>query len=272
MTISRRLALGCASAFAVSGGTLQLSLASAARHVAKLAGNPASNGQTGQRFLEMLIHEDEARGIEYAAMIWIAAPDTAWFAASSLTATAYGMNNVSLKKRGFRLRRVSAFDTRGGVRYAAIWERASGPDWHSRHGMSLDEFRGACAEMAGSGNRMTHVDARVGYAAVWEKGDASSQQILTALAPADFDAQSAALAAQGFRPLRLSLSGAGGEPRLTGIFEKRNGAPWQALPRMTLADLQKNQAAMSAKGFRMTDASGRMIAGQPTFSGIWQKA
>jgi hypothetical protein len=29
---------------------------------------------------------------------------------------------------------------------------------------------------------------------------------------------------------------------------------------------------MSAKGFRMTDASGRMIAGQPTFSGIWEKA
>lgn len=271
MTISRRLALGCASAFALGGGTLQFSLAGAARHVAKLVGNPASNGQTAQRFLELLIHEDEARGIEYASMIWIAAPDTAWFAASSLSATAYGMNNVSLKKRGFRLRRVSAFDTRGGVRYAACWELASGPDWHSRHGMSLDEFRGACAEFA-AGHRMTHVDARVGYAAIWEKGDPASQQILVALAPADFDAQSASLAAQGYRPRRISLAGAGGEPRLTGIFEKSTGTAWQAFPHLALADLRKTEAAMTAKGFRMTDASGRMIAGKPLFSGIWEKA
>jgi hypothetical protein len=271
MTISRRLALSCASAFAVGGGTLQFGLAGAARHVAKLVSSPASNRQTAQRFLELLVHEDEARGTEYASMIWIAAPDTAWFAASSLSATAYGMNNVSLKKRGFRLRRVSAFDTRGGLRYAACWELASGPDWHSRHGMSLDEFRGACAEFA-AGHRMTHVDARTGYAAIWEKGDSTSQQILTALSAGEFDTQSAALAAEGFRPLRISLSGARGEPRLTGIFEKSSGAAWQAFPRMALADLRKTEAAMTAKGFRMTDASGRMIAGKPLFSGIWEKA
>jgi hypothetical protein len=273
MTISRRSAIGCASALAFSGSTLQFSLAGAAKHaVAKLAPARASGGQSAQRFLELLIHEDEAGGTEYSSMIWIAAPDTAWRAMSSLSTTAYEMNNMAYKKRGYRLRRVSAFDTKAGVRYAACWELASGPDWHSRHGMSPAAFASACAEFSAGGYRMTHVDARVGYAAIWEKGDPASQQIVTALAPPDFDAQSASLAAQGFRPVRTSIAGDNGSSRFTSIFEKSSGGTWQASSQLALAQLRKIETAMMAKGFRMTDASGRMIAGKPLFSGIWEKA
>ena len=56
----------------------------------------------------------------------------AWYAVDTLDDTAYRMFTRQGKKRGYRLRRVSAFNTHEGVRYAAAWEQLAGPDWHSR--------------------------------------------------------------------------------------------------------------------------------------------
>jgi hypothetical protein len=271
MAISRRMALGCASALAVNTATLDWSLAGPARRaLAKLVRKPAMAAWSAQQFLELLICDDENHGTSYSSVIWVAAPDTAWHAMSSLTPTAYGMSNAAYKKRGYRLRRVSAFDTSMGTRYAAIWELGSGPDWHSRHAMSLTQFKNSCAEFASAGYRMTHVDARIGFAAIWEKGDSSSQRILTLLTAAEYGSQSATLSSQGFQPVRISISAIKATPHFTAIFEKSSGGSWQAHPQMTLTELRNTEAALTAKGFRMTDASGRMVGGKPVFSGVWQ--
>jgi hypothetical protein len=124
MTISRRVALGCASAFAVTGS----SLAGVARRAVLVRKSPQSAQSAAQRFLELLVDCDENGGTSYSSMIWIPAPDTAWHAVSSLNDLAYRVANTAYKKRGYRLRRVSAFKTRAGVRYAACWEYISGPD------------------------------------------------------------------------------------------------------------------------------------------------
>ena len=267
MTISRRVALGCASAFVVTG----TSLAGVARRAVLVRKSPQSAQSAAQRFLELLVDCDENGGTSYSSMIWIPAPDTAWHAASSLNDLAYRVANTAYKKRGYRLRRVSAFKTRAGVRYAACWEYISGPDWHSRHGMTQAEFDSARAEFAAKGFRMTHVDARVGFAAIWERGDTSTQQILTSLTTAEYQTQAAALAAQGYRPVRIAGAAVNGVSRYTAILESGLAGGWQADPEMTVSQLRKTEAAMTAKGFHMTDASGHMLNGKPAFSGVWQK-
>lgn len=273
MTMSRRAALGGATAFAVAGATTRLALAGVAKRAIQASTRtPGRHAWSAQRFLEMLVHQDENHGKAYSAVIWVSGPDSAWHAVSSMNALAYRLANEDYKKRGYRLRRVSAYNTNGGVRYAGIWERVSGPEWHSRHGMTQTAFESAHTEFANKGFRMTHVDSRLGYSAIWERGNAGAQQILTAVPAAKFGRQVAALTAQGMRPLRVAGAAANGASCFTAIFEKSSANDWQAQTHMNPAQLNSATAALTAQGYRMVDASGHMLNGKPTFAGIWQKA
>ena len=211
MTISRRQALGWASAFAATCSTGGASFASAVKGAVKSPARRGRSEQTLQRFLEVLIHHDEAGKAPHVAEIAVPAPNTAWYAIDTLDALTYETVNRQNKKRGFRLKRVNAFKTDKGVRYAACWEQTSGPQWHSRHGMNQAGFESANADFAKQGFRLAYLDARVHYAAIWEKGDASTQQVFARLTPSEYQQQYATLIGQGMRPARISLSVADGE-------------------------------------------------------------
>ena len=266
MTITRRRTLGFASAFALIGATEGGLAAAVAPHRTLRF----RNLQSAQSFMLLLIHHDEGGNTPHSAPIWIPSSDTAWYAADTMSAGLYAGNNKTYKKRGYRLERVSAFKTKEGERYAAIWELATGPEWHSRHGMIQAEFEQANSQF-GKNWRMTHVNAHHGFAAIWEKGDGSAQQILTALSASDFQTQLAQLTSQGYRPLRISTSTDGHAPRFTAIFEKNNGTQWHAQPAMNESQFARMSATMNQQGFKLTDASGVMLGKKPSFSGIWEK-
>ena len=271
MTISRRTALTGASAVAFLGGSTELGAASVARRAmsAIVNGGRYRNTQTSQRFLQLLIHQDETRHMPYSAEISIRAKDTAWYAINTLSDVQYGLTNKAYKKRGYRLKFVNAFKTRDGVRYAACWELASGPDWNSRHGMTLSQFQAANSDFAGKGFRLSYLDTRAGYAAMWERGDVSSQQILSGLAQSDFEQQHTNLVGQGYRPERISVHAEQGAPRFAAIYEKDSGSTWKSAHQMSAANFHKTDAALKSQGYRLVDASGYMQGHNPTFSGIW---
>ncbi len=265
MSVSRRHTLGMASAFALLGAT-DTGLAS----VLQSKTMRYRNLQNAQSFLLLLIHQDEAGHQPHSAPIWIPSSDAAWYAVDTMSPGLYSGNNKMYKKRGYRLERVSAFKTREGVRYAAIWERTAGPEWQSRHGMTLSDFNQARSQY-GQGWRMAHVNAHQNFAAIWEKGDGSAQQVLVSLSASDFESQAAQLASDGYRPLRISTSAEGNAPRFTAIFEKNNGTVWQAQHLMNGAQFDKAKATMIARGYKLTDASGVMLGKKPNFTGIWEK-
>jgi len=273
MTISRRLALGWASALALTGGTTQVSLASAIKSASKaLAPRKHPPQQSSfQLFLEQLIHRDESNHVPHYAEVSVAAPDTAWYAVDTLDGPKYRMTNTFYKKRGYRLRRVSAFKTKEGTRFSAIWELISGPEWHSAHGMKQAAFDTKTATYAANGYRLAFVDARVDYAAIWERGDPSSQMVFSSLSANEFQQQVAALAPQGYCPVRISSLTSSGDSRFAVIFEKQS-MDWHAQVDLSFADFRKTCAIMKAQGYRMTDASGHVLNKKPIFSGIWQKA
>ena len=272
MDMSRRLALGCASAFAATTGMTQAGFASALKIAAKPAGR-TGNAQTTQLFIELLLHQDEAHHTRYTAVISLTAPDTAWYDYGSLEESQYRVLNHNFKKHGNRLRRVSAFNTNDGVRYAALWELASGPAWESTHNMPLAKFETARADFKQNGYRMTHIDARANYSAIWEKGDNSAQQVFVGLTLLEYEQQYASLTAQGLRPTRISATTLAGAPTFAVIFDKASAAvAWLAQHQMSPTDFTKARSTATAKGYRLVDASGHMLGGKPSFSGIWEKA
>jgi hypothetical protein len=182
------------------------------------------------------------------------------------------MSNTFYKKRGYRLRRVSAFKTKVGVRFSAIWEKISGPEWHSGHGMKLAAFESKTADYARKGFRLAYVDVRDNYAAIWEAGDPSTQRVFSAITADEYQQQLAALTPQGFRPTRISGLAEGATSRFAVIFEQDTSVEWQARLQLSYADFRKACATMNAQGYRMTDASGHMASKKPSFTGVWERA
>ncbi len=159
------------------------------------------------------------------------------------------------------------------MRYAACWQLASGPEWHTRHGMSREQIDAAILDYQSRGFRMTYIDARQRYSAIWERGDASSQQIFSALSQSEFEQKLAELSGQGYKPLRISTVTFNKAPRFAAIFEKNaGGTVWQSRHLMRLYDFRKAEAQLGAQGYRLTDAAGQMLGNKPLFSGIWEQA
>ncbi|HWA92302.1 MAG TPA: hypothetical protein VG889_19845 [Rhizomicrobium sp.] len=261
MSISRRLMLGSAA-----------SLAAVARVPSGFAApRPARALSSAQRFLELLIHHDEAGREPHRAMLYIPASDSEWFAIDTLDAEKYRRTNHLYRRQGYRLRRVSSFHTREGVRYAACWQLASGPEWHTRHAMTREAFEGHRADYARRGFRMSHLDARAHYAAIWERGDASTQQIVSGLSLRDYEAKLAELTAADYRPIRVSTTTAVGQPQFAAIFEKTDGRAWTERHEMSVGDFKKAGKQLAAQGYRLADASGHMQDGKPKFAGVWER-
>jgi hypothetical protein len=267
MSLSRRGILAAAPALAVAGAA-QPGLAK--RTLWTPPRTP--DAHPAQQFLQLLIHKDEAHGEPFSAMIWVSGPDSAWYAVNSLSKGEYLTSNSGYKRQGYRLRRVSAFQTKEGVEFAGCWENAKGPDWHSRHSMTHAEFVDANTQFAAQGYRLAHVDARVGYAAIWERGEASTQRVLAGLPTAQYMQQYSELNAQDFHPVRISTAAVGNDTHYSAIFEKNDQTAWRAYHSMDAAQLAQASSSMTSQGFRMTDASGHMLHGKPNFTGIWTRA
>jgi hypothetical protein len=275
MTISRRLALGYASAFAVASGASDAS-ARTLRTVLDTR-DAAAAPQTAQRISHLLLHRDEAGGTPRFATLSIRATDTAWMAIHTLDDTAYRQAADTYGRRGYRLRRVNAFQTKNGMRYAAVWQLGAGPASQARHNMTLAQFEETSTRLASRGHRLAHIDGSATksgarYAAIWERGAGAPQQSFAALNAADYERKLAALTAQGFRPVQISGYASGGQVLYAAIFEKSAGPAWEMHRVMTASAFQTKSNAMAAQGHLLMDASGAMLNGQAIFSGVWEKA
>jgi Bacterial tandem repeat domain 1 len=277
MNFSRRLALGYASALAATSGSTGLSIASVARQVGGALGTGNSATQSAQRLHLLLVHRDEADGVAHFATLSVPSHDTAWMAVNTLDERAYREAFDTYRPRGYRLRRVNAFATKKGTRYAAIWQLASGPDWKAAHDLSLADYQEKSDRLAARGYRLVHVDGSAAqsgsrYAAIWERSEGAAQRSFAALTEAQYRQKRASLAAQGFQPRLISGHAPHGEPLFAAIFEKSADRGRLAHHQMTAAAFQKTAGEMITQGYRLIDASGYAIGGKPAISGVWEKA
>src|ERR1700749_3089387 len=117
MSVSRRSALVSVSALAVTAANV--SVARAADTV--LSAGVHAVPDTDQRSQHLLVHRDAAAGAPHFAPISFASGDTAWMSLQDLDERAYLQASAKYAMRGYRLRRINAFQTKAGMRYAAIW-------------------------------------------------------------------------------------------------------------------------------------------------------
>jgi len=109
----------------------------------------------------------------YAA-IWEKRQTPAWQARHGLTSSQYQEEFDRLVGEGYRLVHVSGYGQGNATRYAAIWDKSSGPAWQARHGLTADQYQEEFDRLVGQGYRLTWVSGygqgnATRYAAIWEQ-------------------------------------------------------------------------------------------------------
>jgi hypothetical protein len=268
MLLSRRSALTYGSAVAALASA---PLPAVARTAAVLR---VSSGAT-QLVQHLVIHPDACDGTAYCAAFALDAPDAAWRTGGLLTDRGLRAAIFSNGARGYGLRRVNAFQTNDGMRYAATWQLGAAAPSQQRHGLTLAQFRAAADRFAADGHTISHLDAAathagVRFAALWEKS-AAPQQVFADLTQAQYDAKLAPLASEGFAPRQLTGYTIGGETRFAALFDK-SAVPRQAFASVYAAHFATHTRAMRAEGYTLVDAAGYITRGQPHYTTVWQSA
>lgn len=128
-----------------------------------------------QGFRLVYVDGFEVGGKDQYAAIWEkSSSSTPWAARHGLSAEDYQKAFDDYTKQGFRLLHVDGYSKGGKARFAAIFEKSSGPVWVARHGLSGKDYQKAFEEYAAQGYRLKEVSGyRAGgadaYAAIWEK-------------------------------------------------------------------------------------------------------
>jgi CubicO group peptidase (beta-lactamase class C family) len=130
-------------------------------------------------------------------------------------------------REGYRLMHVSGYSSGGTARFAAIWEKASGPERVARHGMSSEEYQAEIEARTRAGfhpllvsGYEDHGASR--YAAIWEKSPTVPWAARHGLTGEDYQTTFGDLHFQGYVPTLVNGYSVQGQARFAAIW--RNDA------------------------------------------------
>ena len=117
---------------------------------------------------------------QYAA-IFDKSAGPAWIARHGLDSAAYQAEFDARVKEGYRLRQISGYAVGNEARYAAIFDKTTGPAWVSYHGMTGSSYQTQFNKLVGEGYRLAWVSGYVVagttlYAALWVQQAAQTPQ------------------------------------------------------------------------------------------------
>jgi hypothetical protein len=197
----------------------------------------------------------------YAAL-WDKRPTGPWAARHGLTGADYQRTFDDLARQGYRLRLVNGYAIDGQDHYAAIWEKAEGPGWAARHGMTGADYQAAFNDLTSKGHHLVWVSTwaaggQARYAALWEQGGAPAWVARHGLEEAAFRATHADLAAKGYDLLCASAASVNNADFYAALWQQTPAASI-AHHGMTGNTYQLKFDQLAAQGYRP-----RFVAGYP---------
>jgi DNA-binding transcriptional regulator of glucitol operon len=163
------------------------------------------------------------------------------------------------------------------TRYAAFWDKSSGPAWQARHGLNSAQYQQAFDTLAQQGYRLVEISGYgVGnndmYVAIWEQRSGPAWVARHGLNSAQYQQAFDTFVQQGYRLIDVSGYTVGGQDRYAAIWEKSQGPAWQARHGLTSAQYQQEFNTLTQQGYRLVDVSGYEVGGQDHYAAIWEKS
>lgn len=205
------------------------------------------------------------------------AGSTGWVARHGLTSSAYQDEFNKWVGQGYRLTYVSGYEVNGSARYAAIWDKASGPAWVARHGLTSAQYQAEFNTWVAQGFRPVLVNGYgVGgsdyYVAIFEKSNAGGAWVARhGMSATQYQAEFDKWTGQGFRPLHISAYTVAGQARFAAVWVQTGGPAWVARHGMSSSQYQAEFNYWTARGFQLTKVSGYASGNSALYAALWEQ-
>lgn len=222
------------------------------------------------------VHAQDLKVAPRTLSVNVVKAEEPWLARHGLTGAEYQKVFEDYTKQGFRLLQVSGSEQAGSVRYAALFQKTSGPAWVARHALSGDSYQQAFDGYAKQGYRLVYVDGyevsgKPQYAAIWEKSSGPATVARHGLSSAQYQKAFDDYAKQGYRLVHVDGYAGAGVAQYAGIWEKSAGPATVARHGLTGAEYQKAFDDLGKQGYRVKLVSGYRAGNQDNYAAIWEK-
>ncbi len=178
---------------------------------------------------------------------------------------------------GYRISQVSGYSDNGTDKYAAIFEKKSGPTYVARHNLTPAQYQNEVNTLKAQGYRPVQVSgfpsgADAKYAAIFFKEASAPASVPKhGMTAAVYQAEFNKWTGLGYQLTDISGYTVGGIDYYAAIWEKIGGPLRACRHRMTSAEYQDEYNEKSGQGYRLLKVSGYSIGNQPRFAAIWEK-
>jgi hypothetical protein len=216
------------------------------------------------------LHDDHYSGI------W-EQRDDALAAAHNIDGDEYQRQFDAHLAEGYRLVHINAHSRDGVDIYSALWRIIEGPGWTGSHRLDRDQHQQLFTDLVAKGYRPVQVCGYAindidHYAAIWEQRPGPPLVARHALTGDEYQQAFEEYLAQGYRLVDVSGYCVAGQDLYTGIWEQRDGPPWQGRHRLTSVQHQQTFEELTAQGFRPLHVHGYAVNGQNLYASIWEQS
>lgn len=179
--------------------------------------------QQAQGYRPVMVNGFSVGGVAYFAVIFHVDSGVAWVARHDLTPAQYQSEFNNWVGQGYRLVHVSGYTSGGAERYAAIWDKTSGPASRAYHGMTTAQYQSTFNTNAAQGYELAKVSSyNVGgtdlYAAIFHASSGIPTAARHGLTSAGYQQAVMDLKYQGYRPVMVAAHNNGSQPEFAMLW------------------------------------------------------
>lgn len=199
-----------------------------------------------------------------------------WVARHGLNGAQYQTAFDQYVAAGYRLRTVSGYKVAGVTRYAAIWDKVSGPAWSARHGLTAAQYQAAFDQFAQQGYRLKMVSGySVGttprFAALWDKSAGPAWTARHGLTGTQYQQVFTELTGQGYRLRWVSAYAEGGVAKYAALWDKSSGNPWVARHGLDEPAFRAAAQGYAAQSYDLVCGNAVTLGGKDYYAALWEK-
>ena len=199
-----------------------------------------------------------------------------WTSKHGMSPAAYQEEFNDNDKKGFRLVSVTGYTSKGDERYAAIWNKKSGPEIATHHSMSSDSYQANFEKYDKLGYKLVSisgyaVNGNANFAAIWHKNARAPWAAKHNMTEAQYQAAVNDYDKQGYRLKFVNGYVVKGQEFFAAIWEKTTGGALVARHNLTAAKYQEAFEEFVGKGYDLKVVSGYEKNGTDLFAAIWEK-
>jgi CubicO group peptidase (beta-lactamase class C family) len=223
-----------------------------------------------------LVHVDgyNVNGNVRFAAIWVKKPGDPWVAFHNMSSSTYQDKfDYYVYKKGYRLSHVDAYNAGGQAKFAAIWEKTSGPAWRARHNMSQAVLNSTVSSYAASGYRLYrlsgyHSGGTRKFAALWRK-DTGSYRYKSHMTSSEYQDAYDSYVGSGYKPRYLNAyNDYDGSAKFAAVWKKMPGS-YAARHNLTSANYQGVFNNYYYQGRRLQVVTGYQSGNKAKYAAFW---